>query len=194
MGGFTLLEVILALALLVALIGAVVLNLPGFTDSQRLEEGAYRLATMLSMARTDAANLGRRVRVAFEADEELTTRIRVLWEADPLGAPDEFTDYTACTWGHYSPAELVRVTRSELVGPSAYRLLEWKPGERDDSSDELLAAVTFYPDGSCDSAVIELESTSDSDQRVGIIEMDGLIGSIDHRILTPSELADRTRE
>jgi hypothetical protein len=86
------------------------------------------------------------------------------------------------------------VTRSELVGPSAYRLLEWKPGERDDSSDELLAAVTFYPDGSCDSAVIELESTSDSDQRVGIIEMDSLIGSIDHRILTRSELADRTRE
>ena len=190
----TLLELLLALSIVIALFGVVVLNVPAWAESQRLEEGAYRFESMLGMARAEAANLGRKLRLDFQTAEEGTTRIRVLWESDPLSAPEYFSEYSACTWLHHVPTGLVKVARSELIGSSAYRLLEKNIMEDAGASEVPLAAVTFYPDGSCDSAVIELLSTSASDKRVALIEVDGLTGTISSRITTPAELADERQE
>ena len=190
----TLLELLLALSIVIALFGVIVLNVPAWAESQRLEEGAYRFESMLGMARAEAANLGRKLRLDFQTTEEGTTRIRVLWESDPLSAPEYFSEYSACTWMHHVPTGLVKVARSELIGSSAYRLLEKDLMVDAGALETPLAGVTFYPDGSCDSAVIELLSTSASDKRLALIEVDGLTGTISSRITTPAELADETQE
>jgi len=191
---FTLIEVTLVMLLLALLVGAVVLNFTDWGESRRLEEGARRFEALLYMARAEAANRGRKLRLAFEPGEQDRAEIRILEEADPLGAPSEFSEFTACTWRHYLPGELVEVVRSELLGDSAYRLMERELTDQADSTDQPLEAVTFYPDGSCDSALIELASTGESDARKAIIEIEGLTGTITRRILTPSEWEQYARE
>ena len=176
-GGFTLLELTLAAALLVLLMGTMVLSLSGWNESRRLEEGARRFEALLCMARADAANLGRRLRLDFAENEDGLNEIQLLWESDPLGAPQQFTGYTACTWSHHIPSGLVEVIRCESSG--------WEDGYRpsESESDEgVLESVTFYPDGSCDSAEIELISTSSGDGRHAFILQNVLqCQAVDHR-------------
>lgn len=187
-------ELVLAVSLLGLLFGALLLNLPGWSRARQLEAGSDRFETLLYMARADAANLGRRLRVAFRQDEQGTAQIELLWEADPLGAPEQFTAYSACTWLHYVPTGLVEVTSCQLQGQDAYRLMATGAAEALDSPEVTLDAVTFYPDGSCDSAVIELAAADPRDRRKVIIEIDGLTGSITRRVLTSVEAEEAERE
>ena len=184
----------MAMLLIALLLGVGMVSLAGWSQSRRLDEGARRFETLLLMARADAANLGKKLRVAFQETQDGQVEIQILWEADPLGAPQLFTEYSACTWLHYLPAALVEVRRCELSASSDYRLMESEQMREEGASDLALDAITFYPDGSCDSAVIELASTSEHDDRAALIEIHGLTGSITSRILTPSELADQMQE
>ncbi len=184
--GFTLLELTLAAALIVLLVGTMVLSLSGWNESRRLEEGARRFEAMLCMARADAANLGRRLRLDFGENEDGLPEIQLLWESDPLGGAQQFTPYTACTWTHHVPSGLVEVARCESSG--------WDVTERDRSDETVLEPVTFYPDGSCDSAEIELISTSPADNRRALIEIDGLTGAVTRRILTSAELEEEVED
>lgn len=183
--GFTLLELVLALALVTLLLGAGVIAVSSLRAGRHLEEGAWRFETMLRMARTDAARLGRRVRVGFEGEGG---RWQILWEPEPLERPGTFADYASCTWRDYLPERMVRVVRSELVGPSAYRTLSLGGMRSGSGGDSALEAVTFYPDGSCDSAEIELVDPDGKDERTAIITVDGLTGTMTRRILTPTEM------
>ena len=190
---FTLVELILAVMIFVALVAAVTLNLSAWGESRRLEEGARRFEALLLMTRAEAANLGRKLRISFQSDEvSPAAQIHLLWEANPLEAPQQFTEYTACTWLHHLPVGLVEVKRSELLGEAAYRLMASRRMHEEGSADGLLAPVTFYPDGSCDSAVIELVSAGEADDRLAVIEIEGLTGTIRSRILTPSEYEQET--
>jgi len=189
-GAFTLLELMLAMAVVTLLLAVVVLNLSGWGQRRRLEQGAHRFQTVLYMAKADAANLGRKLRLDFTPDESGQPTIRLLWEPNPLGEPGRFTDYSACTWLHHLPIGLVEVVRSELTGQSAYSLTDDQLAKKKERSETPLEAVTFYPDGSCDSAVIELASTAD-DPRTAVLEIHGITGSISGRILTPAELEEQ---
>lgn len=185
----TLVEMTLALALVVVLLSAMVLGLSGWGRTRRLEEGADRFQTLLYMAKADAANLGRKLRLSFATDDSSGSGISVLWESEPLTAPQQFSEYSACTWLHHMPTGLVYVARSELTGPSAYALTEDQLLAAREQQDEPMDAVTFYPDGSCDWAVIELASTA-ADSRRAVFEIHGITGSISRRILTASELEE----
>lgn len=190
--GFTLLELILALSVLGVLSYVAVVNLSGWSESHRLSEGARRFETLLHMGRADAANLGKNLQVAFEETETQPTRVQLLWEPDPLGDPQRFVPYLGCTWNHYIPVGLVEVRSCELLGPHEYQLTEDESLEDEDSPSGPLSSLTFYPDGSCDSARIELISTARTDHRIAVIEIDGLTGTITREILTSSELYERT--
>jgi hypothetical protein len=184
---FTLLELILAMAILTLLLAVVVINLSGWGEKRRLDDGADRFETLLYMAKADAANLGRRLQLSFQPDQHGLPAIRILWEPDPLTRPHQFTDYSACTWLHHVPVGLIEVVRSELTDESAYGLTEQQLMEKEERPETPLEAVTFYPDGSCDSAVIELASTA-ADPRVAVFEIHGVTGAISRRLLTPSQL------
>lgn len=179
---FTLLEVILALAVLLLLSGAVVVSFSGWYDRSHFDEGVRRMETALRMARADAALCARRLRL--EVDPESGT-CHVLWEADPLTKPGEFLPY-ASTWEHDLPTGLAVIARCELVGPSAYQTLTYGP-ERDERADAGFRPVTFYPDGSSDSAEIELQAIRGDDPRRALVKLDGLNGTITSRTFTEAE-------
>jgi len=190
--GFTLLEIVLALVLVALLAGVMVLNLPGLAGGRRLEQTAERFQTALRLARADAANRGRRLRLTF-GDE--TGAPAVSWEPDPLEAPGEFVDYsTRCTWRHLLEAEGVWIQRCVYTGASAYRYVLDATGTGDTVSESDLATLTFEPDGSCDSAVLHLVLAEDPEGRVARIELGGITGRVTAEVLTPEELAEREAE
>jgi len=191
---FTLIELVLSLMVVSLLVAVMVANLPALVRTRRLAEGADRFQTMLYMARADAANLGRRLRLAFRKDDEGITQLALLWESDPLGAPRQFTDYSACTWQHHVPTDLVEVISSRLIGSAAYGLMEGELLKEATSEVDGLDPVTFYPDGSCDSAVIELAALGGSDERRAVIEIDGLTGRVTRRLLTAAELEEEHQQ
>ncbi|MFB3894574.1 MAG: GspH/FimT family pseudopilin [Phycisphaerae bacterium] len=181
--GFTLIEVVLAIGVLLLLGSIVVLSYTGMLVSGRLDEGTSQFEAALRMARAEAANQGRKFRLEFDAE---SGQCKATWEASPLTDPGVFIDYVGAAWSRGLPNDLVTVTRSDLTGASAYNVL---PDSAPLSSTDApaLAAVTFYPDGSSDSAVFELRGRDASEQRTAIITLDGLSGTIDIQIYTPEE-------
>jgi len=178
-------EILLALAIMGLLLGALAFNWNALAGGQDLEEGAARIETALRMARADAANLGRRIRLAFD---ETDGRFIVFREADPMGEPGRFTEYTACSWDDYVSMDRIRLERCELVGLSLYQVMRMAaPGGA--GADAGPAPITFEPDGSSDSAVIEVSAADERDGRHAIIELEGLTGTVTSRILSPEELA-----
>lgn len=195
--------------MLTMLMGMMILNVSGWHEHQRLEDGVLQFEVTLRQLRADAANSGRRFRLS--ADEN-TRRMLVLHEQEPLTQPGVFTEYTSSTWQSHVPDKLVSVWRMELTGPSAYRTLAMEEMDDPDEAEaqQALAPITFYPDGSSDSATIHvlptdqgaiddgeplvlpeaLEDFDDPYARVGVVELDGLNGLISTRIYTVEELLE----
>lgn len=173
----------MVMALLVMLAGVVVMNVGTWRHAGRLEEGVERFQTVLRMAGAEAAATGRRLRLSFDEETGLCS---VLWEPDPLAEPLQFTAYSRCSWVTRIPNGLVRVVRSELTGSSAYRTLRAEMG-REETEDDALQAVTFYPDGSSDSAIFELVDARGSESRLAVIQLDGVNGVTTERIVSVEE-------
>jgi type II secretory pathway pseudopilin PulG len=145
----TLVELLLAVVLMVALGAVATVALRGDSTRRTLQRGADRLATALRMARADAALIGRRLQLRFDEAEGRFATVYV--ENDPLGEPGEYTPFTDGLWQPYLSDRRVRVVASRLTG-------EPRPPERYGLSDDddQPEAITFYPDGACDTAEIEL--------------------------------------
>ncbi|MCD6303775.1 MAG: GspH/FimT family pseudopilin [Planctomycetes bacterium] len=181
-------EMLLAAALIVLIVSLGILNLQGLYEGERFVQAARRVESILRMARAEAATTGRRVRLDFDP---ATGRARVEWEPKPLEEPGNFVPKSAA-WALDLPNDLVRFRQCRRVGESAVQVLTYRQDEELLSEDgEPLEAVTFYPDGSCDSAVIELAGRSEYEQRIARIELSGTSGRITMRILTPAEQQDQ---
>lgn len=186
---FTLIEVLLALLILSLLIGAVAVGVSGALESRYLEEGAERLETALRMARAEAANRGRRLRLDVSEDGSCA----MSWEPGPLEEPGVFVRYTGSGWASGLPNDLVRVVDCRVAGEEAYRPPDVAVAMSNErrGRQAVIEPVHFHPDGSCESASIELRSTDPHDLRRAIIDVDGLHGLFTRRILLPSELEER---
>lgn len=100
--GFTLIELVLTVVLLLLLAGAAVFNFNSAQRGAQLEEGAGQVESLFRFARAQAAGTGRRVLVRFgsempgaaAADSTNAVAepsgIQVLWEPDPLTEPGKF--------------------------------------------------------------------------------------------------------
>lgn len=190
---FTLLELLLVLALVAMLVGVMVLSLPNLAGGRRLEREAERFATVLRLARADAANRSRRLRLTFDAE---TAQPAVVWEPEPLTAPGEFVDYTTvCTWRNLLQADGIRVDRCTYSGPSRYRYVpDAASADGETMTETDLAPLTFEPDGSADSAVVHLVEADDPEGTLARIELNGVTGRVTSRVLTPEELAELEAE
>jgi type II secretory pathway pseudopilin PulG len=173
--GFTLIEILLALGVIVMMIGIMALAVGGWISGRTLENGATQVESALRLARADAANQGRRLRLVFPGEAAAP---KILWEPDPLAAPGEFVDYGACTWRECLAVDGLQVSRCDPMGPSLQRPADWGGQEVSDKS-ATAAAITFEPDGSSDSAVIELTVTGSGDSRRAVLLLDGQTGRIE---------------
>ncbi len=185
--GFTLIEIVLALTLLVLMAGVGVVAVGAWRGNRALEEGAGRIETALRMARAEAANQGRRLRLTFTTDG---AQPQVQWEADPLAKPGQFVAFTACTWQDYLAMDGVRVERCDLVGPSIQRPADWGAEMQQDAGQTPMA-VEFEPDGSSDSAVIELSAAGAGDLRRAVIQLDGRTGTVTTQIAAADDTAQQ---
>jgi Tfp pilus assembly protein FimT len=183
--GFTLLEVLLAIALVVLLVSLAAGTFSNMYQSEQLPEGSRKLDSVLRMARADAASQGRRVRMVFDAQ---TLQPSIVWEPKPLEEPGTFVPYTGASWTTGLPNDLVRVRRCQRIKDSAVQTSTLKKEEELRSADgKVLQSVTFYPDGSCDSAIVETAGLADTELRIGRIDVEGTTGNFTLRILTPTE-------
>ncbi len=138
---FTLVELVLTVALMLLLAGAVILNFGPLDRYSRLEEGANHLETLFRFARAQSSYTGRQIKIAFSHDmpgETASTTqtnvpavapstnvwVHVLWESDPVGFPGRFQDFPAAEMLVEEVNNLVRV---EAVGqPGTFSR---KPGQ-----------------------------------------------------------------
>jgi prepilin-type N-terminal cleavage/methylation domain-containing protein len=187
--GFTLIELLLVLVLVLMFMGALVFNFANLQQGTELEQGAEQVENLLRFARAHAANVGRPVQIRLEEDyvDEFVIASGTLvlnWEPDPLSQPGVME--TVSEAGDY----LQRI--SELVQVESMRVLDTfnlsqsaNPAEGSpetvgsvDSSSTALLPITFYPDGSSDSAEITLAARSGDDPRRIVIQISDITGSI----------------
>ncbi|MBN2508409.1 MAG: hypothetical protein JXQ71_17155 [Verrucomicrobia bacterium] len=196
--GFTLLELLLATLLLMLLFGAVVFHFDVLQRGTGLDEAALQMEGLLHFARAHAAQTGRRVQIAFEepVTEDFLLALgglAVRWEPDPLDAPGVFkplpqaVDYVA------------RVTEAvmiESVHPLDVNGRERNADAMADGGDDVAFVfedsfpvtppITFYPDGSSDSARIVVTPWDFDDPRRIELKLVGITGSVRRRILEPA--------
>jgi type II secretory pathway pseudopilin PulG len=211
-GGFSLIELLLVVGLVLMLASAMVFNFSSIARGNELEQGTTQLETLMRFARAQAANSGRKVQLVFggestNAPAATTGEVRATWEPDPLGQPGLFADLGEAHWhvqqiNDLVQVESVKVTDATGVGPMSNPCPEDE--EADDESEMVPAAkpmspITFYPDGSSDSAEIVLASRSFEEEKRMAVRLVGITGSISHQLLgadleepTPDGAIDRS--
>ena len=86
--GFSLVELLLVVGLLLLFASAMVFNFSGLLRGHQLEEGTTRLETLMRFARAQAANSGHKVQLVFNSESTNTPaastgEVRATWEPDP---------------------------------------------------------------------------------------------------------------
>ncbi len=201
--GFTLIEQLLTIVLVLLLLGAAVYNFSSFNRSARLDEGATQVEALFRFARAHAASTGKQVRIEF-AETATTTdpapsetpaaNVRVTWEPNPIGAPGVFQDLPDAANYVQSINDLVSVqevrlnnTPSDAAAPAAEPTAQTTPGDATAPADDVtrspMPAVTFYPDGTGDSVQLVLSSLNEEDVRRFSVRVVGLTGAIRRQLV-----------
>jgi type II secretory pathway pseudopilin PulG len=138
-------------------------------------------------------------------------KVKVEWEPDFLTAPGVFQEYTNKAWSEDLVNEMVGVEKVLPLDASGAALKTSQTAEEasmasaaetpdsastpDESAktdySEEFPAITFYPDGSSDSAEIVLASRNDEDSRRIAVRLSGILGSLSsHPVQKDSALPD----
>jgi prepilin-type N-terminal cleavage/methylation domain-containing protein len=178
--GFTLIEVVLAVAMLTLLFGLAAMNYFNWSQSRKLEEGRARVESLVRMCRSEACNLGKRIELAMDEEGAMVVRV----EADPIGAPNVFVPLET-TWARSAPNHLVRVVRSELLGASSWRLITRKNDGPESEAGLPLHPITFFPDATSDSAELELRQVDREDGLHVLVTINGLTSELSAQLFKP---------
>jgi Tfp pilus assembly protein FimT len=204
-GGFSLVELLLTLVLILCLAAASVFTFTAIYRSSNLDEGVDRFQSLIRFAQAEASTTGRKVRLQFvpatpleeSADAELRN-IKVTWESDLLNAPGVFEEYTNKAWSEEIVNELIGVQRvktalsTEIVAAAEDATRGGAETTEGAEIEEEFPSITFYPDGSCDSADIVLASRNPEDERRLELHLSGMLGSVSTRALSADEDSEET--
>lgn len=199
---FTLIELMIVVIMLVVLMTTMVWVVGRGYSYKNLDQGSRQFVTMLRMMRAESTNTGRRFRLNFVEPGTATTEgsdgepvqhytFQVLWEPQPLAEPGQFIPYDEL-WAKSVPNDLVIVRRSTRTKSGAMRVEVFASGETGDSSEDsdVPQSIDFFPDGTSESAEIELVSISEQDPRMSFIKLTGSVGILERRLYTESEFEE----
>jgi prepilin-type N-terminal cleavage/methylation domain-containing protein len=177
-GGFTLLEIMLALSVVVLVAAVGVMTLVGFGEERQQLEAAAWYEAVLRHARAEAMVSGRTMRLSFDA----AGRPSLMCESDPLGAPGTF-DQPWEPWSHQPPTEY-RLAACRRDDSRASR--DTAPTWNDDDDAEF-QSLSFRPDGSADWAELEIRSVRDPTALVIVVALNGFTGAVTSQTVTATE-------
>jgi prepilin-type N-terminal cleavage/methylation domain-containing protein len=203
--GFTLLEILLVLVLLLLLFGAAVFEFNSMGRGASLSDGADRLESLFRFARSEAERTGRRIRIRFAAPDELalpdSTPLQaaspsssagpvVEWEPNPLGQPGQFARLPNSVHFTQGVDNLVIVESVELTDLDSQLSAQLSANATLPDSDSAAffeldepPAIHFYPDGSCDSVRVRLVDRNRDNPNKALVELIGLTGTVRREII-----------
>jgi prepilin-type N-terminal cleavage/methylation domain-containing protein len=196
--GFTLIELLLTVVLLLVLAGAAVISFSSLLHSSELDEGVNQLEALARFARAQAANTGKKVQLTFQemgAEGVLMPMgtVGAVWEPDPVDKPGEFVPLPE--------AQLMVRSVNELLWFEEVRHAD-DPGATVETEDDAgthevsygFEPITFYPDGSNDSAEIIISAVSFEERRKVSFKISGITGAIRRAWIAPEEVGAETVE
>ena len=195
--GFTLVELLLSVAIVLLLVGAVVFSFSSLMKGSQLDEGVDQFENLIRLARAEAANNGRRVQMIFQeevtAESSVVGKVTVQWEPDPLGKPGQLETLWPVTPVVNNVNEMIAIdsTRRSGIGEATLSAgeseVQWTAGGAE--APPWLVPVTFYADGSSNSAEIRLVSRNGEDSRRIVLHLEGITGSLRREILAAEQAA-----
>ena len=203
--GFTLLEILLVLVLLLLLFGAAVFEFNSMGRGASLSDGADRLESLFRFARSEAERTGRKIRIRFAAPDELalpdSTPLQAAspsssagpvaeWEPNPLGQPGQFVRLPNSVHFTQGVDNLVIVESVELTDLDSQLSAQLSANAALPDSDSAAffeldepPAIHFYPDGSCDSVRVRLVDRNRDNPNKALVELIGLTGTVRREII-----------
>ena len=192
--GFTLLEILLVLVLLLLLFGAAVFEFNSMGRGASLSDGADRLESLFRFARSEAERTGRKIRIRFSAADELAQSTAAgpvaEWEANPLEQPGQFTQLPNSVHFTQGVDNLVIVESVELTDLDSQLSAQLSANATLPDSDfaaffelDEPPAIHFYPDGSCDSVRVRLVDRNRDNPNKALVELIGLTGTVRREII-----------
>jgi type II secretory pathway pseudopilin PulG len=193
-GAFTLVELLLSITLLLLLISALVFNFAGMRRGAGLQEGETQVEALLRFARGYAATSGRlvQIRLTNEVTEGTNLVFSMVSEIDSIHNPGYFEPVFEAAPYLDQIATLVNVTGLRLVDEAqpVVDLAATNTVDQAVSSPELSPPISFFPDGSSDSAEIRIMSKDEDDMRRIAITLRGEIGGVTYRYVSDDLEAD----
>ena len=194
--GFTLVELLLAVVIVLLLLGAVIFNFSGLQRGAGLDEGVTQVEGLIRFARAHAANTGFQVQLHLQSGSEPSpgtsnAGIRLTFEPDPVARPGILEPVLDAAEYVRGIPDLIRI-ESVRLGPEGER--EKPPADPTmipESGPETLTTVgevrvSFYPDGSSDSAEILVASRAAEDHRQIRLQLQGVTGAIRRQRVDPA--------
>ncbi len=178
--GFTLLELLLVMALIVLIVALVVPEFTTRSEREQLHEAARRFQALASMCRAEAMNEARRYRVTFRLDGT----VRIERQLDPIKAPHIFEPVPESWAGTAVLPEDVWVEAIQIMpqGPPPIRIIDEELEFPEMEIEPLLLEeferdvyLDFPPDGSCSSLRWILR---DAGGRALLLTLDGRLGRV----------------
>lgn len=210
--GFTLVELLLTVGLLLLLAAAAVFNFDSLQRGSRLEEGASLAESLFRYSRAQAAGSGRTLRLVFEPGASLPGNgtnmptampegVQVLLETDPLNAPGQFEVMPEAVAFTDRLNELVEIRSVRLpsaasstngsragafaIGSFSRNGTNGPPAAEESAAHPGRPPLAFYPDGSSDSAELVLVSRDPEDSRRLVLTLSGMVGTTRRKWLIP---------
>lgn len=192
---FTLMEVLLVVALLALLAGLIMPNFLGQLEGGRLDTSAERMRTLLSLTRSHAAFDGKRYRIRFAREDEIEELGRqpiIEREDDPVEEPEIFVPVDDYWVRGETLQKGVWCAQVRLGKPSLEddwltgEISEERAEEEFEDEDPLFPPLLIDPDGTCEWVTFVLTTAEpgtavedlDEDEPVVHVIMDGMIGLI----------------
>lgn len=194
--GFTLVELLLAVVIVLLLLGAVIFNFSGLQRGAGLDEGANQVEALIRFARAHAANTGFQVQLHLQSGSEpspgtSSAGVRLTFEPDPVARPGIVEPVLEAAEYLRGITDLVRIESVQLEPGSEREKTAEDPTITPEAAPEAHTTVgevgvNFYPDGSSDSAEILLASRAETDHRQIRLQLQGVTGAIRRRRVDPA--------
>lgn len=186
---FTLIELLLAVALLSLLFGAVAFNFNALRRGKSLDEGVSQFEALLRIARAQAAATGRPVVLTLVAPTNSPgsptdagpLALAVLTQPDPLRQPGLYRPLPSVQYLLGDLADLIRLQIPHRKQDQTNQSNETDPP---DLPDPLGPLLTFLPDGSCEAADFIVLSQDLEDHRRVLVHVDAVTGNLHRRSLS----------